>query len=118
MTEQTNGQNSPRSDDADGGHRQLAPAKKEPRKPRRTSNPPHVTEFFDRFHDQLEKMANELGVDKRLVMAQAAYECGWFRDEPDKNNYSRSNNNLFGYSKKRNPDEIFGRRREHPSVAT
>ena len=86
-------------DQATDNATQLAEAK--PR--RRQTNPPHVTEFFDRFHDQIEAMANELNVDKRLILAIGAYESGWFQDDPKNKNNSRSNNNFFGYSKNEVP---------------
>jgi hypothetical protein len=97
MIEQTKGDSSLYEPANEGPGPQLAAAK-----PRRTSNPEHVTEFFDRFHDKIEAMANELNVDKRLILAIGAYESGWFRDQPEEGNYSRSNNNFLGYSK----DEI------------
>ena len=86
-------------DSDDDASIQLAASK--PR--RRQTNPAHVTEFFDRFHDKIEAMANELNIDKRLILAIGAYESGWFQDDPKNNNYSRSNNNFFGYSKNEIP---------------
>lgn len=84
--------------DIDEPNPQLAELRRGPR-----TNPPWVTEFFDRFYEPLTEIANKHGIDKTFLLALAAHESEWFRDRPEREKTPRTRNNLFGLSRNETP---------------